>query len=320
MKSSPTLYMAPIRGITQFIYRNLYFKFFGGFDLAVAPFIPTIQSRKCKNSHIKDVLPENNKGFPVVPQLMSNNSDDFIFLCRKLHDHGYDIFNWNLGCPFPMVAKKKRGAGLLPYPDRIDAFLEHVVSEIPGKISIKCRLGREKEDEIFPLIEVFNRYPLKEVILHPRTGIQMYDGNVCLNYFEECIHQIQHPVVYNGDIQTLEDFQKLQERFTTITTWMIGRGALVNPFLPDILKHGRDTQTEKLQKIRKFHDKLYEYYKDWMNGPAHLIDKMKGFWFYFSQAFENQETIFKRIKKMKQVERYESTIADFFENEAVLRI
>ncbi|MBA4368120.1 MAG: tRNA dihydrouridine synthase DusB [Desulfobacterium sp.] len=317
---NPMFYMAPIRGITNSVYRNIFSEFFNGFDLAVAPFISTIQGKKITRSHIKDILPENNTGLPIVPQLMSNKGDDFINFAVRLFDLGYDTVNWNLGCPFPMVAKKKRGSGLLPYPEQIDSFLSHVIPRIPGQISIKCRLGRNQDDEISRLIPVFNRYPLKEVIIHPRTGIQMYEGPINLDRFEMCLESIEHPVVYNGDIRCLDDFLVLSSRLKKVDRWMIGRGVLINPFLPEILKTKEDRITGKLQKIKDFHDSLLEQYKASMSGPAHVLDKMKGFWYYLSQAFQNPDLIFKKIKKTKSIDKFEKIVLDFLNDKAVLLI
>jgi tRNA-dihydrouridine synthase B len=313
-------YMAPIRGITNSVYRNIFSEFFNGFDLAVAPFISTIQGKKISRSHIKDILPENNTGLPIVPQLMGNKGDDFINFAVRLFDLGYDTVNWNLGCPFPMVAKKKRGSGLLPYPEQIDSFLSHVIPRIPGQISIKCRLGRNQDDEISRLIPVFNRYPLKEVMIHPRTGIQMYEGPINLDQFEMCLELIEHPVVYNGDIRCLDDFLALSNRMKKVDRWMIGRGALINPFLPEILKKKEDRITGKLQKIKDFHDSLFEQYNTSMSGPAHVLDKMKGIWYYFSQAFQNPDRIFKKIKNVKSIDKFEKIVLGFLNDEAVLLI
>jgi len=154
--------MAPMRGFTDSIYRNTFNTFFGGFDVAVAPFISTLNTKKIKHSYLKDLLPENNSSIPVVPQLLSKSPDDFIVFANRLSDMGYATINWNLGCPFPMVAKKKRGSGLLPHPDRIDSFLEKTIPSIPNRLSIKARLGRESAEEIVRLMPVFNRYPPKD--------------------------------------------------------------------------------------------------------------------------------------------------------------
>ena len=158
------LYLAPLRGFTDYIYRNTITRHFDGFDGALAPFIPTVTADRFKSSHFEDILPENNPTLTVVPQIIGNHSGDFINLAVRLFDLGYTSVNWNLGCPFPMVTKKNRGSGLLPYPERIDTFLEKTLSSIPNRLSIKTRLGRRTITDIFELLPIFNRYPLEEII------------------------------------------------------------------------------------------------------------------------------------------------------------
>ena len=319
-KPSPILYLAPLQGLTNYIFRNAFAECFSGFDLAVAPFISTTRGRKIRQSYFRDILPENNNGLPVIPQLMSNTEDDFIYFAEHLYDLGYETVNWNLGCPYAMVAKKKRGSGMLPYPDRIDRFLAEVVPRIPGRLSIKCRLGRYQDDEILKLIPVFNQYPLKELIIHPRTGIQMYDGAVNLDRFEECLSLTGHFLVYNGDIRCPEDYRRLSDRFGKVDAWMIGRGALVNPFLPALLLTEKSHIPDKQEKMKRFHDILLDGYHNYMSGPSHILDKMKGHWYYLSQAFQDQERIFKKIKKVNALEKFESIVAAVFEQEGALRI
>ena len=192
--------LAPLKGITDALFRNTFAEFFDGVDWAVTPFLSTTSGPRVKTSHLKDVLPENNRRLPVVPQVMSKRAENFLPLAMALRDLGYDTVNWNLGCPYPMVAKKGRGSGLLSNPEAIERFLDRVLASMPHKLSIKMRLGRHREDEIFQLLPILNRYPLKEVIIHPRTGVQMYNGVPNLDVFEKCLTLCRHPVIYNGDI------------------------------------------------------------------------------------------------------------------------
>ena len=310
------LYLAPMRGITDFIYRNTFSRHFDGFDAAVSPFIPTLKSIRAKPSHLKDVLPENNSAMPIVPQIIGNNHEYFIPLARQLSDLGYETVNWNLGCPFPMVAKKQRGSGLLPYPDKIDNFLEKTVPAIPNRLSIKVRLGRKTPDDLFKLIPVFNRYPLQDLIIHPRTGTQMYDGEPDLDAYERCIEMTHHRVVYNGDIVDLKSFQELAARFKTTEAWMIGRGAITNPFLPAIIKAGQDNFCSRVETFRYFYDELFEEYQKVLSGPGHLLERMKGFWTYFSKAFKDGSKIRKKIHRTLKLQSYLEIVERFFEEDA----
>ena len=310
------LYLAPLRGLTEYIYRNAFSRHFDGFDAAVAPFIPTMTAARFKKTHLKDVLPENNQAMPIIPQIIGNNPEDFIPLAKRLFDLGYATVNWNLGCPFPMVAKKQRGSGLLPYPQKIEAFLETTIPAIPNRLSIKARLGRKKTDEILALLQIFNQYPLDEVIVHPRTGQQMYDGTPDLDMFGKCLEISAHNTVYNGDINDLETFKEFSQRFKTVNRWMVGRGALADPFLPAAIKTGQNGSADKVEGFRAFYDDLFEQYRAAFHGPGHLLDRMKGFWTYFSRSFKDSHKIKKKIHRTQNLNRYLEIVERFFEEEA----
>ncbi len=312
-----TLYLAPLRGFTDCTFRNAFCRHFDGLDLAVTPFIPTVDANRFKRSHLNDVLPPNNPQLPIVPQIIGNRAENFISLASRLYELGHETVNWNLGCPFPMVAKKQRGSGLLPYPEKIEAFLEKTMAAIPNRLSIKTRLGRKKADEILKLMPIFNRYPLREIIIHPRTGKQMYTGAPDLETFQKCLALSQHPVVYNGDITSPAVFKALGTRFPDVRRWMIGRAAVANPFLPAILKAGRDDFTNKVEVFKRFYDDLFDQYRQVFSGPGHLLDRMKGFWTYFSQSFENGRSIRKKIQRTYKLQRYQEIVQRFFEQEAV---
>ena len=313
-----TLYMGPIRGGTDHIYRNAFARHFEGFDLAVAPFINCINANKITRKYVHGLLPENNTGMPVIPQILSKSADGFANLANYLTDLGYDTINWNLGCPFPQVANKHRGSGLLPFPDKIREFLDAVIPALRGRLTIKTRLGREHRDEILALMPVFNDYPLGELIIHPRTGRQMYEGTPDLSAFGDCLALSRHPVVYNGDIRTNDDFNRLSERFPEIDRWMIGRMALVDPFLPGVIKTGKDLcgNTDKIGKIRVFHEELFEEYSRTLYGPSHITDRMKGLMVYFLSAFQDTPNALKKIKKTRTPEQYMAAVNHFFDTEA----
>ncbi len=311
------LYMAPLRGFTDYTFRNTYWSHFSGaFDIAVTPFITETKGGRVKRAHLKDIWPENNSAAPLIPQILSKDAGHFITLAQALADMGYPEINWNLGCPYSMVAKKGRGSGLLPYPERIDALLESFFSAAPCRLSIKTRLGRFSGDEIFRLMPVFNRYPLTELIVHARTGVQMYDGTPDWERFGRVAALSDHRVVYNGDITGLGVFQAASARFKTVNRWMIGRGALVNPFLPLIIRAGRDEINAKAAKMKRFHDDLFAVYCDILYGPAHPTDRMKGFWKYFARSFENGNKFLKKIRKTKSIAQYRIMCDRFFEKEA----
>ncbi len=316
MSNNTRIYMAPIKGITDCIYRNTYSRYFKGVDVAIAPFISSTQSRKMKPSYLHDILPKNNKEMPLIPQILSNDPDDFLFIAQRIFELGWTEINWNLGCPTPMVANKRRGSGLLPDPATICRVLEKVLAIYPKQISIKVRLGRNSPNELAVLLPLLNQYPLQEIIIHPRLGIQMYKGIPDLEAFGNCVSLTSHKVVYNGDIVDLRSFLRLQDRFQ-INNWMIGRGLLRNPFLTaQIKKQGISLKTSRERDIlRSFHDDLFEQYQARLCGPSHILGRMKGLWVYFADFFVKNKANHKRIKKTKGINEYIEVVDDIFYKE-----
>jgi len=310
--------MAPMKGFTDCVFRRVFAGHFHGFDLAISPFIASKRDCRVKRKHVRDVWPENNPNLPVVPQILSKVATDFTALANYLYDMGYATVNWNLGCPSAMVASKKRGSGLLPHTQRISQFLEDAVPKMKGRLSIKIRLGWQSKDDIVRLLPILNQYPLEEIIIHPRTGVQAYEGGVDLDAFEKCCAIARHPVVYNGDICTLDDFRDMSQRFDDIDRWMIGRGFLANPFLPRTIKFGQDGGDDRIDVMRDFHHTLFDAYGQVLKGPSHLLKKMKGLWRYYSLAFEPFAKTMKGIKKSVRPDQYMERVDRFFETEAKL--
>ncbi|MBP1710702.1 MAG: tRNA-dihydrouridine synthase [Deltaproteobacteria bacterium] len=310
----PLICLAPLQGITDRIYRNLFSFYFKGVDSAVAPFISPSKKMKPDNPQLLELDPDRNTGIPVIPQIMTSNPDDFTALANVLYDMGYGTVNWNIGCPFRMVVKKGRGAGMLCYPDRIESFLGKTMPVLKPKLSIKLRTGLKHSDEALHLIPLFNRFDLDELIIHPRTAVQMYEGDVDLDMFERCLNLSEHGVVYNGDIYSIDDFNALAGRFPQVKSWMIGRGLIGNPFLAENIKFNTEkTRNEKIKIIRDFHDDLFDEYSKILSGPAHITNKMKEIWAYMAGFFANAEKIRKKINKTHHRDTYIDVVNKIFD-------
>lgn len=308
------IYLAPIQGITDKIYRNLFPLYFKGVDMAIAPFISSSKKMKPGNNLLRELHPDHNTGIPTIPQIMSADPEDFAKLANTLYDMGCGTVNWNLGCPFPMVVKKGRGAGMLCYPDRVESFLEKTMPAIKPTLSIKLRIGLVHPDDVLQLIPIFNQYPLDELIIHPRTGVQMYKGEVDLDMFWQCLVLSKHRVVYNGDIDSLEKLEMLSRRFGSVKGWMIGRGLLGDPFLAEKIKFNTEKPySEKIKILRDFHDHLFAEYSKILSGPAHITNKMKELWTYMGGFFEHGEKIRKKIKKMHHRDNYMDVVNKLFD-------
>lgn len=311
-ENKPQIILAPLQGFTDCTYRNVFCDHFSGLDEALAPFISTMSERRLKPSRIKDVFPENNTKLFVVPQILSNSPEDFVFLADHLFDLGHKTVNWNLGCPHSKIAKKFRGSGLLCHPDRIDDFLTRVIPRLRNTLSVKIRLGRKNQEEVLKLLPIFDAHPLDEIILHPRTGIQMYTGNADHDAFELAQKNSRHSFTYNGDIVDLVSFQKVKQRFPEINRFMIGRGMLSNPFLAEDIK-GLVKQTDRVKRLIDFHDDLMKGYEKIFSGPGHLTGRMKGFWTYFGPSFKDGRKPLKKILKSKTLGAYRHHVDLFFE-------
>lgn len=309
-----TIILAPLQGFTDVTYRNIFSDHFSGVDEAVAPFISTMGQLRLKPSRIKDVAPQNNKKMIVVPQILGNVAEDFIFLADHLYAMGHKRINWNLGCPHSKIAKKKRGSGLLMYPNEIDTFLDTVIPKLSNTLSVKLRLGRKSKNEIFSILPVLDKYPLDEIILHPRTGIQMYEGTSDHDAFEKALLYSQHILTYNGDITNLNTFHTIKKKFPGIRRFMIGRGLLANPFLAEDIK-GILTNGNHIKRLKDFHDALFDGYQKIFSGPAHLTGRMKGFWSYLGPSFKESKKPLKNILKANSIARYHDMVEQFFKPE-----
>lgn len=280
--------LAPVRGVTDVVYRNAFAACFGGFDGAVAPFIPLRQGHALRPVELRQVAPETNRALPVIPQLLTNHAPTFAAALRELREAGHEEVNWNLGCPHPTTAGRGRGAGLLADAKRIDAILAEVMKEAPLRVSVKMRLGYHDPDEFRAVIGVLNQYPLAGVILHARTADQIYEGVVDVARAAEAKALCRHPFVYNGDITTVAGFEALQRQLPGVTVWMIGRGALRNPYLPALIKGSPlPPPSNQRAQLLKFRDLLHEGYGAWLSGERHRQDRMKEQWEYLAQAFQD---------------------------------
>ncbi len=305
--------LAPLQGFTDVTFRNVWARHFFGIDEAMAPFISTMGQQRLKPTRLKDVAPENNRLMPVIPQILGNVSADFIFLARHLYEMGHNRINWNLGCPHSKIAKKHRGSGLLPYPAKIDELLGQIIPNISASLSVKIRLGRRSKDEIYSLLAMFERHSLEGIILHPRTGIQMYEGTSDHDAFEKAIQSSRHTFTYNGDIIDLASFKRVRDRFPNINRFMIGRGILSNPFLAEEIKETSKSSTPRIDRLKAFHDDLFAEYDKIFSGPAHLTGRMKGFWNYLGPSFKGSKKPLKHILKATSLPAYIDRVEAFFD-------
>ncbi|MBK7627243.1 MAG: tRNA-dihydrouridine synthase family protein [Bacteroidales bacterium] len=314
----PTIYSSPLQGFTDFRFRNAYQKFFGGIDMYIAPYIRLNGKMEIKPGSERDILPENNSTLSLVPQIITKDADEFLFVAKYIQNLGYTELNWNLGCPYPMVAKRGMGSGLLSSPEKINEILTRVFAETDIQVSVKMRLGYESPQEIFKVLPVLERFRLANITIHTRIGKQMYKGDVDLKTFEECLALTSHKIFYNGDITSVQSFRELKDRFPAINNWMIGRGLISDPFLPAMIKTDNSVYPENRYAIfNSFHDALFSSYEEALSGQKHLLMKMYPLWEYFIHSFPNSPKGLKKIKKARNTGDYRDAVKQIINNEAV---
>ena len=309
-------YLAPMEGITGHIYRNSYEKYFHNIDKYFTPFIVPNQSVSLKTKELKDLLPQNNKGLNIVPQILTNDADGFILTANKLKQLGYEEINLNLGCPAGTVVSKKRGAGFLAYPEELDKFLDEIYKIDNMKISIKTRLGKERADEFYKLIEIYNKYPLEELIIHPRTREDFYGNTPNLEVFKDALKLSKHSICYNGDIFTLNSYNKIINEFPKVNKVMLGRGILANPGLIGEIKNNEFANKEI---IKMFHDEIFENYTILLNEDKNAMYRMKELWGYMSHIFTNNKKYYKKIKKAQKAIDYKNAVNSLFIEQDIIK-
>jgi tRNA-dihydrouridine synthase len=300
MSKQPSIILAPLHGYTEAPFRNVLAECFQGYDEAIAPFISLSPAERVNPRRLHDLLPAKNTRLTVIPQILGNEPPLFIAMANALGELGYDRINLNMGCPKKAIAAKQRGSGLLPHPHLIHDILSEVIPHIQQRLSVKLRLGRNHPDEIYPVIEVLNQFPLEAITLHPRIGIEQYEVKADADRFETAMQLIKHPVIYNGDIFSLSDYQRIAARFPNITNFMIGRGVFANPFLAEQIK-GLPTSTPEEQRHRLIHfiSVLMTALKSESRSPRFLFSRMKDYWGFFSYLFADSEQIYQQLVRIQ---------------------
>lgn len=309
------IYFAPLEGITGYVYRNAYRDCFGNIDKYFIPFVQPKQHGNFSSREINDLLPEHNSGMEAVPQILTNSAEDFLHAADKLKSYGYREVNLNLGCPSRTVVSKGRGSGFLAQPEELDRFLDTVMAKAGVEVSVKTRVGKNDSEDWGDLLQIFNRYPLKELIVHPRIQKDFYSNTPDWEKFDEALAVSKHPLCYNGDIFTLEDYQRLISRFPETECVMLGRGLLMNPGLAGEITGGR--RVEKGQ-LRKFHDRIYRDYREVLFGEKTVLFKMKEFWSYLSTLFTDSGKYAKKIRKAEKLAVYESVVDGLFREQEII--
>ena len=326
-------YLAPLEGVTGYIFRNALKEYFPGTDRYFTPFIVPDQRHALRKRELRDILPENNQVKELVPQILTSDPVRFVDTAKALAEYGYEEVNLNLGCPSGTVVAGGRGAGMLADVDRLDRFLDQIFRDTDLHISVKTRIGMEHPEEGYTLMKIYNQYPISEVIIHPRTRKEFYKGEPHLDVFGELLAMSKHPVCYNGNLFTVRDYEQFRARFPQVERVMIGRGVLADPGLMRRLKSlehaqktGEDASRKEndmeqpgseiyrtgKQELRAFHDTIFRQYREIFDEDKNAIFHMKELWSYLMHSFEGSESYAKKIRKTSSLNEYRCEVGNLF--------
>jgi tRNA-dihydrouridine synthase len=298
-------YFAPMEGITDSIYRRIHHKCFSGLDRYYMPFLSPTMHRTLTHKESRELPMADSERFVAIPQILTKVAEDFLWAARVCQERGYEEVNLNVGCPSGTVVAKGKGAGMLRNPAELDAFLEKVFSESPIAISVKTRLGLEDPEEFPALLEVFNRYPIKELTIHPRVRKQFYSGGVDMEMFRYAAAHSKNPLCYNGNLNSMEDISTFSAQFPDIDAVMLGRGLIGDP---GMLTPGGTTK----ESLKAFSDELLEEYMVVFGGARNAMFRMKENWSFLHHRFEDSEKLWKQLRKTTDLGEYRAITAEFF--------
>lgn len=306
-------YLAPMEGITNATFRRTYHTHFKSMDKYFTPFLCPHTKRDLTTKEKKEILPENNEGMYVVPQILTNQAEGFLETAGKLEQYGYREINLNLGCPSKTVITKGRGSGFLAFPAELREFLDEIFSKTNLKVSIKTRIGRDDTLLWEELLSIYSEFPLEELIIHPRIQKEFYKGTPHIEAYEAAYRIKNCPICYNGDMFCKEEIENFWKRFPNTDAMMLGRGILRDPCLYEKLFESEEMDASVWkQKVRSFHDALLDAYIEEMSGDRNVLFKMKELWFYLWESFDGSKQLIKKLKKSGSVSEYLRVVEEIF--------
>lgn len=292
------LSFAPMEGVTSYIYRNTHAEYFGGCDEYYTPFISPSDNAKIGRKGFKDMLPENNTVVKPIVQTLTNNAQSFIKFAQKVKEYGYEEINLNLGCPSGTVVNKKRGSGLLREPMLLESFLDEIFAKSDIQISIKTRTGFYTSEEFEKLLMLYNKYPLKELIVHPRCREDFYKGEISYEAFDKAYSLAKSPLCYNGNIFTAEDYGRIIQKYPKLNHVMLGRGAVANPALMREIKGGSKITTSEMVEFTEI---LAERYNAILSSDHFTMHKLKEIWLFMMWNFPKEEKVLKTVRRTEKL-------------------
>ena len=298
-------YFAPMEGLTDSVYRRLHHKYFSGIDRYYMPFLSPTIHRTLTKKEDRELPLADSVPFSAVPQVLTKVAEDFLWAAQVCRDRGYDEVNLNLGCPSGTVVSKGKGSGMLRDPEALDRFLDAVFAGSPLPISVKTRLGLTEPEEFPAILEIYNRYPIRELTIHPRTRKQFYNGALCMAQFEYAVETSKNPLCFNGDLCSPADISAVAARFPGVDAVMLGRGLVGDPGM--LFPGGTAADT-----LEAFHNELLEEYAVTFGSARNAMFRLKENWHQLAPHFEGSEKLYKRLRKTTDLEEFRDIATEIF--------
>ena len=305
---SKPIHFAPLQGYTDDVYRRIHHELIGGISTYYTPFV-RMEGGGVRSKDMRDIRPEFNEGVPVVPQIIVKSMKEFDYLVGIVEEKGYKEIDINMGCPFPMQAKHGRGSGLLAHTDIVQELAKAIQEKSHLSVSVKMRLGWEDKEEWKPVLDLLNNIPLKQITLHPRIGTQQYKGKVDMESFDAFYNTCKHPLIYNGDLTTIEDIHRIENSYPKLAGIMIGRGLLARPTLSaEYASEKEYSEAERRNLLHAMHDRLIAHYETTANSEAQIHSRMRLFWEYMETEIGRK--VYKKIMKAGNLKNYLAAVRE----------
>ena len=298
-------YYAPMEGITDSIYRRVHHKYFGGVDRYYMPFLSPTIHRTLTHKEDRELPVADREGFVAIPQILTRVAEDFLWAAQVCADRGYEEVNLNVGCPSGTVVSKGKGSGMLRDLPALDAFLEEVFSRSPLPISVKTRLGLENPSDFPQILEIYNRYPIRELTIHPRTRKEFYSGQLHQEQFAYAVEHSANPLCFNGEVRKATDIDAIAQAYPGVEAVMIGRGLIADP---GMLLPGGTTR----EALHGFVRELTDCYVEAFGGARNAMFRMKENWGFLRHRFEGSERLWKQLRKTTDLSEYHAITSEIF--------
>ncbi len=287
----PALVLAPMQDVTDLPFMRVLSRRWAP-DWFVTEYFRVHPDSRL-DRYILRSIDENETGRPVFAQMIGRDLPNLIRTARELAEHPIVGIDLNLGCPAPIVCRKDAGGGLLRSPDTVDRLIGELRAAIPGRFTVKTRVGFQTPEEFCRLLEIFRSHAIDGLTIHGRTVADGYRTPVHAGCVARAVSEMPCPVIANGSVVDVET-ARAWLALTAARGLMIGRGAIRNPWIFRQLRDHfagrpvvRPTRRDLLAYVRELYEELARETKRF--EPRSHVQRMKRTLVYISHGLGNFE-------------------------------